>query len=86
MQGIKLLSSSPTITPTPALELERGESKEQMELEGESSLPDNKVVIFLMEMRRLRMLLLLGLVSFSDLLMGWIILLIVGTLGAIVHG
>ncbi|CAL5207268.1 unnamed protein product [Lathyrus oleraceus] len=87
MQGIELLSSSHTITPTPALELERGESKEQMELEGESSLPDNKSCDFSDGNEKIKNVASVGfgeLFRFADGLD--YILMTVGTLGAIVHG
>ncbi|CAK8571635.1 unnamed protein product [Lathyrus sativus] len=87
MQGIELLSSSPTTTSISTLELERGESKEQMELEGESSLPNNKSCDFSDGNEKIKNVTSVGfgeLFRFADGLD--YILMTVGTLGAIVHG
>ncbi|CAL5191327.1 unnamed protein product [Lathyrus oleraceus] len=87
MQDIELLSYSPTITPTTALELERGESKEQMELEGESSLPDNKSCDFSDGNEKIKNVSSIGLVELFRFVDGLdYILMTVGTLREIVHG
>lgn len=87
MQGIELLSSSDTAPSISTLELERGESKEQMELEGESSLPNNKSCDFSNGNEKIKNAPSVGfgeLFRFADGLD--YILMTVGTLGAIVHG
>ncbi|KAI5431746.1 Multidrug resistance protein 1 [Lathyrus oleraceus] len=87
MQDIELLSYSPTITPTATLELERGESKKQMELEGESSLPDNKRCDFFDGNEKIKNVAFVGFDELFRFVDGLdYILMTVGTLGAIVHG
>ncbi|CAI8602482.1 unnamed protein product [Vicia faba] len=85
MQGIELLSSSQSTTPTPALELERVESKEHVE--EESSLPNNKSCDFSDGNEKIKNVPSVGfgeLFRFADGLD--YILMTIGTLGAIVHG